>query len=294
MAAVYSIAAMPQISEQARALLDRAIGTKGTYVSEESAYKFTFPRVDISLRVGQQRLSPAQAPHSWVTFQPSIHHGAMMNGELILLDDEVNPVLSVALKSGLSVTGLGPTLLLEVPRLLALNVMAEGTFQTLGGAWRQTLDEIRRIGGQRRSPPGVSGPLSAPVNNAIDPAPLNAILSMRGVALNGIYRAAIGRVALINDTPIGREMGMSLKVSIFGTNERAFVDADMIANRDELQGVLKALRAKSLNITAIRNHIVGEHPQAIFIRMWGQGPASELAKGLRYVLDVEVGAAPVP
>ena len=293
-AAVCSTAEMPSMSEQVRAGLDRTIGAKGVYVAGESAHKFTFPRTDVSVRVRQQRLSPAQAPQSWATFQPSTHREAMMNGELVLLDDEVNPVLSVALKSGLEVTGLGPTLLSEQPRLLALNVIAEGTYQTLGAALRKTLDEVRRVRGQKSNPLAASGPPVAPVNNSIDPAPLNAILSMRGVAADGIYRAAIGRVALVNGTPIGREMGMSTTVSMFGNNEHAFADAEMIVNADELHRVLMALRTKNLNITSIRNHIVGEHPQSIFIRVWGQGTAADLAKGLRFALDVEVGAARLP
>jgi Domain of Unknown Function (DUF1259) len=291
-AAVCSTAQMPPISEQARAGLDRTLGAKGTYVSEESAYKFLFPRSDLSLQVGSQRLLPAQSPASWATFGPSKRRQGMVNGELILLDDEVNPVITVALKSGLEVTGLGSTLLFEQPRLLTLNVTGDGEYATLGGAFRKALDEVRRI--RDETPQPSASPPSMPVKNAIDPASLNAILSMRGSAPDGIYRAAIGRVALVNGTPIGREMGMSMKISIFGTNERAFADVDMIVNGDELQRVLLALRTRNLNITSIRNHLVGEHPQSIFIRIWGQGTAADLAKGLRYALDVEVGATRPP
>jgi hypothetical protein len=161
-AAVFSTAAMPPISEQARVGLDRVIGTKGVYVSEESAYKFVFPRTDISVRVGRQRLSPVQAP-----------------------------------------------------------VVGYGKFQTLATALRTTLDEVRRIRGQVGDTLATSAP-SAPLNNTSDPTPLNGILSMRGAASDGIYRAAIGRIVLVNGTPIGREMGMSLKLSVFGTNARAF------------------------------------------------------------------------
>ena len=289
-AAVCSTAAIPPISEQARAALDRTMGMKGVYVSEESAYRFTFPRTDVSLRVSGQRLSPAHAPRSWATFSPSLHREAMVNGELALLEDEVNPVISVALQSGLQVTGLGSRLLFEVPRVLALNVTGEGEFQGLAGALRKTLDEMRRVRAENGNAPARSGPAAVPLTNAIDPAPVNMILSMRGVATDGVYRAAIGRVALVNDTPIGREMGMSTTISMFGSNDHAFVDAEMIVHADELQRVLMALRAKNLNITSIRNHLVNEHPQAIFIRVWGQGAALELAKGLRYALDVEVGA----
>src|SRR5438093_2295587 len=143
-AAVCSTAAMPPISEQARAALDRTLGAKGVYVAEESAHKFAFPRIDISVQVGRQRLSSAQAPRSWATFSPSMHQEGMVNGEIILLDDEVNRVMSAALNAGLEVTGLGATLLFEQPRLLTMSVSGEGTFQNLGGALRKALDEVGR------------------------------------------------------------------------------------------------------------------------------------------------------
>ena len=291
-AALSSSAAMPPISQQARAALDRTLGTKGVYVDEESAHTFAFPRTDLSVHVGRQRLSPAQAPRAWATFSPSMHQEALVSGEIIVLEDEVNPAMSAALSGGLEVTGLGNTLLFDQPRLLTMNVSGEGTFQNLAGALRKTLDEVGRAG-PRRSSSSSLGALSPPVANSIDAAPLNGVLSMRGVVAEGIYRAAIGRVALVNGTPIGREMGMSTSLVIFGTNERAFVQAELIVNPDELQRVLKALRARDFTVTSIRKHTVGEHPESLFIRVWKQAAALELAKGLRFALDVEVGAAKV-
>src|SRR6266446_6421145 len=148
-AALCSTAGMSPISQQARAALDHSLGTKGVYVDEESAYKFAFPRSDISVQVGRQRLSPAQAPRSWATFSPSMHQEGMVNGEVIVLEDEVNRVMSTALSAGLDVTGLGATLLFETPRLLAMNVWGEGTFQNLAGALRKTLDEVGRTAAGR-------------------------------------------------------------------------------------------------------------------------------------------------
>ena len=292
LAAVSSIAAMPPISPQTRAALDASVGVKGVYVDEESAYKFAFPRADINVQVGGQRLSPSQAPRSWATFSPSMHGGGLVNGEIVLLEEEVNRVLSTALNAGLEVTGLGATLLFEHPRLFTVNVWGEGNFQTLASALRKILDEVSR---PLTSKPKSSsqGPAEAPVANNIDPAPLNGVLSMRGVATDGIYRAAIGRIAVVNGTPIGREMGMSTSIVIFGSNDRAFVQADLIVSPDQLQRVLKALRARDFTIASIRKHTVGEHPESIFIRLLKQGAALELAKGLRFALDVEMGAAKV-
>src|SRR6267143_1709860 len=234
LAALSSTAAMPPISPQARAALDRTLGAKGVYVDEESAYKFAFPRTDINVQVGRQQLSPAQAPRSWATFSPSMHQEGMVNGEVIVLEDEVNRVMSAALSAGLEVTGLGATLLFEQPRLLAMNVWGEGTFQNLAGTLRKTLDEVGRTAAGRLSSSS-QGAVLPPVANNIDPAPLNGVLSMRGVVADGIYRAAIGRIVLVNGTPIGREMGMSTSIVVSGTNDRAFVQAEVIVSPDQLQ-----------------------------------------------------------
>ena len=88
-------------------------------------------------------------------------------------------------------------------------------------------------------------------------------------------------------------MGMRTSLVMFGTNDRAFVQAEMILNPDELRRVLKALRARDFTVTSIRNHTVAEHPEMLFIRVWKQGTALELARGLRFALDVEVGAGKI-
>jgi uncharacterized protein DUF1259 len=284
-----SIAAMPSLSEQTRATLDRTLRARGVYIAEESAYKFVFPRTDVMVQVGRQQLSPARSPASWVTFSPSVHNEAMMNGELVLLEHEVNPVMTAALNAGLEVTGLGAALLFERPRLLTMNVSGEGTFQSLATALSKTFDEAGRVGSSNRGASNDGGPLR-PVANNIDGTAMNSVLSMRGTVTDGIFRAAIGRIALANGTPVGREMGRSTSIVIFGTNDHAFAEADLIVSPDQLQRLLKALRAKEFTVTAIRNHTVAEHPESLFVRVWKEGAALELAKGLRFALDVEVGA----
>jgi hypothetical protein len=128
------------------------------------------------------------------------------------------------------------------------------------------------------------------LDSSIDPGPLNTILSMRGSVLDGVYRAAIGRRALLDGETIGREMGISTWVAFAGTDDHALVQGEFAATSDELQNLLKALRSKNFNVTSIRNHPAGEHPQFLFVRFWQQGKSVELARGLRYALDVQVGS----
>jgi uncharacterized protein DUF1259 len=128
------------------------------------------------------------------------------------------------------------------------------------------------------------------LDSSINVKPLNTILSMRGTVSDGVYRAVIGRRALLYGEPVGKEMGISTWIAVSGSDSEAVALGEFVATRDELQDLLKALRSKDFHVTTIRNHMAGEHPQFLFVRFWKQGEATELAKGLRYALDVQVGA----
>lgn len=289
--AAIALAAVPQ---ESRALMDRVVASKGTYVPEEGVYKIIVPREEATIILDYERLSPHLGLNSWAAFASAIHHPAILSGQFLLLEDEVDSVVKVVLENGLEVTGLAASSLFDGPRLHTLDVTGLGSFQGLATAFRRGLDEIKRVRAeQTRSRVRFTLP-DVPKTNSIDADPLNAVLSMRGTAVGGVYRAAIGRRVVVNGEMVGREMGMSTWLSISGTNQRAVVQSEFIVNADEIKKVLLALRLKGLHLASIRNHTVGEHPQSIFIRFWGQGTALELAKSVRYALDVEVGAIPLP
>jgi hypothetical protein len=112
---------------------------------------------------------------------------------------------------------------------------------------------------------------------------------MKGTLVGGVYKAAIGSRTLLNGELIGREMGMSTWVSIAGRNDHALAQGEFIESPNELRKLLTALRTKGIHIGSIRNHTLGEHTQWVFVRFWGEGTAIELAKVVRYALDVQVG-----
>jgi hypothetical protein len=291
----FANAANATVSQQARTLIDRLMGGKGTYAADDGVYRVVFPREEATIVQDYQSLSPNLGLNSWSAFTSAVHHEAILTGQFLLREDEVNPVITVALDAGLDVTGLAGSSLFEGPRLQTLDVTGTGTFQDLASAFRKGLDEIRRV--RRTSNPRVTkfAVPAVPLESAIDAGPLDAILSMRGVVIGGVYRAAIGSRAILHGEMIGREMGMSTWVSFAGTNDRAVASGEFVETPDGLKILLKALRAKGVNIVSIRNHTLGEHPQFVFVRFWGQDSALELAKKIRYVLDTQVGAmAPNP
>src|SRR5262249_12412246 len=265
--------------------IEGIIGLSGSYASGESVFKIRIPRAEMALNLQGQQV-PAGFLESWVAFSPEIRGGGLLIGELQLREDEVNPVASAALDAGLEITGLGNSMLFDQPRLLTLNLSGTGPFDKLASGVRKCLDAIAGVRSAKASAP--SRP-QFPKTSAINGGPIDAILSMKGSVTNGVYRASIGQITVLNNTPIGKEMGVSTSVVFSGTNQNAIVQGEIVATGEQFQRVLKALRAKRLELISIRNHIIGEHPQVVFIRFEGSGPATDLARAVRYALDAQVG-----
>jgi hypothetical protein len=287
---MFSVTSMAAVSEQTRASIDRVIGHKGSYIPEEGVYKILLPREEATIVQDYQKLSPNLGLNSWAAFASGVHHEAVLTGQFLLLEDEVNPVLDVVLDAGLDVTGLAASCSFDGPHLQTIDVTGVGSFPTLASAFRKGLDATQRV---RRTTAVLSKHASRPtipIESAINAGPLDAVLSMKGTVTAGVYKAAIGTRTLLNGELVGREMGMSTWISVAGTNEHALAQGEFVESPNGLRKLLTALRARGLNISAIRNHTVGEHPQSIFIRFWGEGTAIQLAKAVRYVLDVQVGA----
>jgi hypothetical protein len=273
-------------------VVDRITHSKGEYAKDDQTYKVVFPRSEATIVQDYQSLSPSLGLNSWATFGEAMHHDAILSAQYLLLPDEVNPVLTAILESGLDVTGLAPSCLFEGHCLYTLDVTGEGTLEGLAGCFRRGLDEIDRT--RRRlafTTVGSTRP-AVPVDSAIDGGQLDAILSMRGNVVGGAYKAAIGKRSVLHGKLIGREMGASTWVSVAGTNDHALAQGEFVESPEDLQRVLKAMRARDVNIECIRNHMVTEHPQLVFIRFWAEGRATELAKSIRYVLDVDFNITP--
>jgi hypothetical protein len=289
---LFASVAAAEVPEQARSSIDRVIGHKGTYMSEEGVYKIILPREETTIVQDYQRLSPNLGLNSWVAFTSGVHHEAVLTGQFLLLEDEVNPVLDVVLDTGLDVTGLAVSCSFDGPHIHTIDITGLGSFPTLASAFRRGLDAIQRVRKKTAISPKLASKPTISIESAIDPTPIDTVLSMKGTVASGVYRAGIGTRTILNGEVIGREMGMSTWVSIAGTNDHALVQGEFIENPNGLRRLVAALRARGMNIASIRNHTLGEHPQSVFVRFWGEGTALQLARAVRYALDVQVGAAP--
>jgi hypothetical protein len=285
---------MAEVPKQARAAIDRAIGSPGTYYPEEGVYRIVLPQTEATVVLDYQTLSPNFGLNSWVSFTSAVHHEALPSGQLLLLEDEVNPVMTAVLNAGLEINGLADSSTFDGPRLKTLDVTGIGTYQSLASAFRNALDEIRRTRVDAIERGSKVGPPILSLDSSINPHPLDDVLSMRGSVSAGVYRAAIGRRALSHGETIGREMGVTSWISLSGTDDRAFAQGEFVATSDELQNLLRALRSKNIKIVSIRNHMVGEHPQLLYVRFWDQGRTIDIVTALRYALNVQVGITAAP
>ena len=261
------------------ARIERLTAAKGKLDLAAGVFKVSVPRTDLAVAVGGVKLAPASGLTSWAAFQPS-GSSVMVMGDLVLTEDQVNPVLSVALDSGLEVTALHNHFLGESPRIMFMHVGGSGALDRMAGAIGKVLARIRE--------PGVPLPSADidPSQTRLDVEKIAGVLGHRGDLSGGVYKVTIGRTARMHGHVVGGAMGVNTWAAFAGSDERAMVDGDFVMTEAELQPVLKALRRADLLIVAIHQHMTGEEPRLMFLHYWGIGPADGLAKGVRAALDV--------
>jgi hypothetical protein len=283
LASAAATAAAPALDTTA---IDSITGLKGKLNSEEGVYKVSQPRTDLKISVDQWQMSLFMGLTSWAAFQPGMQKSAMVMGDLVLMQDEVNPVMSALLDNGLEVTALHNHFFYDQPKVYFMHIGGEGPADNLARGVRAALDAVKQVRSANPEPatafPGA--PLAA--QSAVDPAPLQKILAARGETKDGMFKAVFGRtVKMPCGCSAGKEMGVNTWAAFAGTDDNALVDGDFVVLENELQPVLKSLRKSGVNIVAIHHHMVGEQPRTIFLHYWGKGPAESLARAVKDALD---------
>ena len=274
--------------------IDELTGGKGVLNQEEGVYKVSFPRTDVKVIVDGWTMKPFMGLTSWASFQKGQKDQMMVMGDLVLFEDEVNPVMSAALDNSLGVTALHNHFFYDSPKVFFMHIGGEGNLETLAKAVRATQDKVKEI--RSIAPKPAKGFEGSPLTqeSTIDGKPLEQILRTKGQANNGMFKVVIGRKAKMHGTEeVGKEMGVNTWAAFAGTNENALVDGDFVVLESELQPVLKVLRGSGINIVAIHHHMTHEQPRFIFLHYWGKGAATQLAQGVRKALDQTQKSKPV-
>ena len=283
--ATFALAAPAAALDTSR--IEQATGLKGAWNEAEAVFKVTSPRNDLPVAVDGWKMPPFMGLTSWAAFTPGKAAEAMVMGDLVLFQDEVNPVMSAALDNGLSVTALHNHFFYDEPKVYFMHLGGEGSLGQLAVGVRKALDKVKEIRAANPQP-AKSFPGGIPAQSSITGKPLEEILGVKGQTNNGMFKVVIGRKAKMPcGCEVGKEMGLNTWAAFAGSDDNAVVDGDFAAREEELQAVLKSLRKQSINVVAIHHHMTMENPRYVFLHYWGKGRATELARALKATLDTQ-------
>ena len=267
------------------AKIDQITGLKGKLNEKEAVYKVTSPRSDVKVAVDGWTMPPFMGLGTWAAFKGE-NDRAMVMGDTVLFEDEVNPAMSAALDNGLSVTALHNHFFFDHPKVYFMHIEGEGTVERLATAVRKVYDKVKEVRAASPQPQGSFGSKSLAEKSSISAEPLNEIFGMSGEVNNGMVKFTIGRPADMHGTKIEKDMGVNTWIAFAGGDDDAVVDGDFAVSEDELQSCLKALRVAGINIVAIHSHMTHEQPRILFFHYWGRGPAKNLAQAIKGALLV--------
>jgi len=265
------------------AKIDQLTGMKGSFDPSKTVFKVMAPRADLKVTVADVHMTPPMGLTSWAGFMKS-GTSTLVMGDMVLLEDQVSPVMDVALNNGLEVTALHNHFLWETHKVMFMHIAGMGDQEQLASAVGKVFAKIKESGKgvvPRQKIDTAKSKLAADK--------IEAALGSKGEMNNGIYKASWGRTTQMHDATVGGAMGVNTWAAFAGSDDKAVVDGDFVVHEDELQSVLKALRAAGIHVVAIHQHMIGEQPRMIFLHYWGQGSTTDLAKGIKTALDKTKG-----
>jgi hypothetical protein len=262
------------------ALIDQLTELKGKFNEKEGAYKVTFPRNDVKVVVDGWTMPPFMGLGTWAAFIPA-KDGAMVMGDTVLFEDEVNAAMSAALDNGLNVTALHNHFFFDHPKVYFMHIEGEGAVDKLAGAVRKVYDAAKQIRAANPTPKDSFGTAPLPDKNSITAAPLNQIFGVQGESKDGMVKFTFGRSASMHGVRIDNTMGVNTWAAFAGSDDNAIVDGDFAVTEDELQSTLRSLLKQKINIVAIHQHMTHEQPRMMFFHYWGRGHANDLAQAIK-------------
>ena len=260
----------------------KTVGKSGDY--KANVLKVNIPRNDIHVTIDKLPLPTPFGFGGWFAMTKGDGGDDVLMGDLVLLQEEVNPVMSALLDNGLEVTALHNHFFWETPRIYYMHVHGHGKAADLAQRIKPALDLI----GKGQPAATASGSANANTKTSLDTAQISKIVGHEGEPSGAVYKITIGRDELKlkeMGATINARMGLNTWAAFYGTNEDAAVAGDVAMLESEVTPTLKALRSNGLDVVAIHHHMIGTQPVIIFLHYWGRGPADKLAMGFKAALD---------
>ncbi|MEZ0469925.1 DUF1259 domain-containing protein [Luteimonas salinilitoris] len=275
------------------ALIGEASGATPS-VAEDGVVRIGWSRTDVTVTVDGMALPPAAGLGSWAAFA-AMGDGAMVMGDTVVFQDEVDAAMDAAFAHELDVTALHNHFFYDSPKAYFMHIGGEGAPDALAAGVKAVWDAIRAVRADRPRPASGFGG-AAPVAGDIDADALAKIVGHPAPIASGVAKITIGRTGRMHGQEIGASMGLTTWAAFSGSDALAAIDGDFIMTAEEVQPVLRALREAGLHVVALHNHMMGEQPGFYFVHFWGKGPAVELAHSLRRALDAQaaIGKALAP
>ena len=269
----------------------KTLGKQGDF--KDGVLKVNIPRNDLKVTIDGIATPTPFGFGGWLAMTKGTGGMDVMMGDLVLTEDEVNPVMSALLDNGLEVTALHNHFFFENPRIFYLHVHGHGKAADLAKMAKPAVDLIGAGSAQHQST--VTGGASNVATGQMDTAAIARIAGHDGEQNGAVYKITVGRDDLKlkeMGATINARMGLNTWAAFFGSDASAEVAGDVAMLADELTPVLKALRANGLEVVAIHHHMTGTQPNIYFLHYWGTGPAQKLAAGFKAALS-ELGRAGV-
>ena len=205
-------------------------------------HRYGFPRSDLNVTLDGITIKPALALGGWVAFKPA-HGGAMVMGDLVLLESEITPVMTKLMEGGLEITAVHNHLLRANPATFYMHVGGHGDPIKMATAIRDAL-------AASHTPLTTTNQTVGAPPNAIDldTGQLDQIIGAKGQANGGVYGFAVPRRDPISEggmqlSPVG-PMGVAIAINFQPTGGgKAAITGDFVLNGNEVNPVLNALRS---------------------------------------------------
>lgn len=260
-----------------------ALGRSGDF--KDNVLKVNLGRSDLKVTINGRAMPTPIGFGGWIAFTPGDHEMSVMMGDLVLTEDQVNPVMSAVLDNGLEATALHNHFFWETPRVFYMHVHGHGALADLAKRIKPAIDLMMK---------GVTAPSpatlpAAPPMLAFDSAALSKIIGAAGEQNGAVYKITIGRADLSvreMGAVINSRMGLNTWAAFTGTADNAVVAGDVAMLGKEVTPVLTAMRKAGLSIVSLHHHMIGTDPDIYFLHYWGEGNAETLARGVKSAIDL--------
>jgi hypothetical protein len=276
----------PPLSAQEIAAIETALGKQGSYIQEQAVHTTSLPRNDLQISVKGESVPIPFGFGGWVSLKKTVDgKSVVLMSDTVLLQEEVNPLISSAHANGLEVSAIHNHFFYEEPRIFYMHLHGMGEPADLAQRYAATIKASKLFPANQ---PKATDDASKSGEELFDLPALDAIVQHKGAVNGPTYKYTVGRDDL-TVLAMGAEMtaaiGLNSWASFAGTKDKAHIAGDIAMLEQEVNLVIKALRQNKLEVVALHNHMLGDEPRMVFLHYYGQGPAMQLAQGFRAALN---------